>query len=124
PSFCHSDRSEAQCPALAGLPLLISVKLSARDETSTAAHIRRVHQNRFRKIHAVVAPLLSSGAGNNAVSKRARSRRRSGMRGAARKQRASRSLRSARLRPAAHTGSSEDRYPEASTIIRDHIRRN
>src|SRR5438034_8736506 len=93
-------------------------------ETSTAARILRVRQNSFRKIPTAAAPSFSFDAANNAVSEPARSRRRSGMRGAARMQRASRNLQSSLPHRAARTDFFEDRHPKASTISRDQIRRS
>ena len=104
--------------------LLIFATSPAHDETNIAARNHRVRQSMFRKTHAAATRSIFEPAENIAVSKRAPSTHRSGMRGAARMQRASRNLQSSLPHLAARTGSSEDRHWEAPTIPRDYIRRS
>jgi hypothetical protein len=68
------------------LVLLTSAKLSAHNETSIAARNHHDRQNRSPKIRADAVPSLSSFAENTSLSKRARSRHRSGRPAAAGKQ--------------------------------------
>src|SRR4030095_5936422 len=75
PSLCHSERSGAESRKLS--MLLTSVKLSAHNETSTAARNRHVRQNSLRKISAAAASSISGHVGDIAASKRAQSKRRS-----------------------------------------------
>src|SRR5262249_56049645 len=81
-------------------PLLVLYRTSfhcakpARNETNTAAHIRRVLRSTFQRTPAAAARSLSLHAKNNVASTRARSRHRLEMPAASHKQRASRNLQS------------------------------
>src|ERR1700730_105821 len=122
-SLCHSQPRKLS--GSRNLSMLLMFAMSrAHDETNTAVRIRRVPQNRFQKIRVVAALSFSFDAVDNSASKRARSRRRLGMRGAARMQRASRNLRSSLLRLAKYTMHPSNERPEVPTMPRDYIPRN
>src|SRR5439155_25038518 len=103
---------------------ILYISRRGHGETNTAARIRRDRQSRFPRIRTAAAPSFSFDAANNVVSELARSRRRLGMRGAARMQRASRNLQSSPLHRAVRTDFFEDRHLAASTIPQDRIRRS
>ena len=102
--------------------LLTSVKLSAHNETSTAAHNHYVHQNRFQKIRAAGATSLSLSAENIFLSKRAPSRHRLGRPADVRKQIASRNWLLLPRHLARRRVFLEDRYLQVSIMHRDLLR--